>query len=397
MQTPSLAPPPLVFLRDADVYAPASLGRCDVLLAGGRVVAIGPNLQPPPESWHPQILDLQGARVIPGLIDAHVHLTGGGGEAGASTRVPAVQLSQLTLAGVTTVVGLLGTDGTTRTIADLLACARGLQDLGITAFCYTGSYEVPPVTMSGTVRGDLVHNDRLIAVGEVAVSDHRSSQPTFDEFVRLAADAHVSGMMTGKAGLLHLHIGDGSRGLDLIRRALDETELPARTFQPTHCNRNPRLWEEAKLLSRRGVPIDVTAFPADPDDDAPSAAQALLQWWDAGLNPQGITVSSDGGGCLPVFDGDGVMQHMEVGKSMALSDTLVELLAKGCGLSTILPPFTSNVARLLRLAGKGELRVGADADLAILRADGRAAAVLAGGRWLVRDGQACALGPFEPR
>lgn len=397
MQKPSLAPPPVLFLRDADVWAPEPLGHCNVLLAGGRIVAIGPQLEPPPASWQPQILSLQGARVIPGLIDAHVHLTGGGGEAGASTRVPPVQLSHLTRAGVTTVVGLLGTDGTTRTIADLLACARGLQDLGITAFCYTGSYEVPPVTLSGTVRGDLVHNDRLIAVGEVAISDHRSSQPSFEEFLRLAADAHVSGMMTGKAGLLHLHLGDGARGLDLIRRALDETELPPRTFQPTHCNRNPRLWEEAKALSRRGVPIDITAFPADPEDDAPSAGQALGEWWDAGLNPHGITVSSDGGGCLPVFDGNGVMLRMDVGKSMALSDTIVELLAKGRDLATILPPFTSNVAKLMRLAGKGELKVGADADLVVLGDDGRPLEVLAGGRWLVRDGQACALGPFESR
>jgi beta-aspartyl-dipeptidase (metallo-type) len=393
MHTPRLSPPPLLLLRNAELFTPEPLGRQDLLLAGGQVVAIGTDLELPPSSWRAQVLDLQGARVVPGFIDAHVHLAGGGGEAGASTRVPPVQLTQLTLAGVTTVVGLLGTDGTTRTIAELLACARGLQELGLTAFCYTGSYQVPPVTLTGSVRGDLVHNDRLIAVGELAISDHRSSQPSFEEFVRIASDAHVAGMMTGKAGLLHLHLGDGVRGLDLVRRALDETELPARTFQPTHCNRNRRLWEEAKRLSTRGIPVDVTAFPAE--DDAPSAAQALCEWWDAGLDPAGITVSSDGGGCLPVFDRDGVLIHMDVGRSLALVEAVVELLAQGRPLAQILPPFTSNVAKLLRLHGKGELRPGTDADLVVLDAEGRPDSVLAQGRWLVREGRPCLTGLFE--
>jgi len=345
------------------------------------------------------VLDLHGARVIPGLIDCHVHFTGGGGEAGPATRVPPVQLSHLTLAGVTSAIGLLGTDGSTRTIAELLANARGLADLGVSTFCYTGGYEVPPVTLSGSVRGDLVHNDRLIAVGEVAISDHRSSQPTYDEFVRLAADAHVSGMMTGKAGLLHLHLGDGKRGLGLVRQALDTTELPARTFHPTHCNRQRRLWQEAKALSKRGVAIDVTAFPPEPDDGSDTAclgaAQAIAEWLSEGLDPERLTCSSDGGGCLPVFDGDGCLLHMDVGRSMALSDTLVQLLGEGWDLARILPIFTSNVAKLFRLHGKGELAVGCDADLVVLDDAGRARHVLAGGRWLVEDGVALVRGMFE--
>jgi beta-aspartyl-dipeptidase (metallo-type) len=200
-------------------------------------------------------------------------------------------------------------------------------------------------------------------------------------------------MMTGKAGLLHLHLGDGPRGLELIRRALAETELPARTFHPTHCNRNRRLWSEAKALSAQGVVIDVTAFPAD--EQACGAAEAIADWLASGLAPSRLTVSSDGGGCLPVFDADGVLLHMDVGRSMGLSDALVELLAAGHALADVLPPFTRNAAQLFRLQGKGELRVGADADLQILDGAGRAAAVLAGGRWMVRDGRPCLRGMFE--
>lgn len=385
---------PLLLLRHAHLYDPVDRGVVDLLIAGSQVAAVAADLGAPPSGWPCETLDLQGAAVAPGLIDCHVHFAGGGGEAGAQTRVPPVQLTHLTLAGVTSAIGLLGTDGSTRTIAELLACARTLAFHGLSTWCYTGSYELPLVTLTGSVRGDLVHNERLVAVGELALSDHRSSQPTYDELLRLASDCHVSGMMTGKAGLLHLHLGDGKRGLELLRRALTETELPARTFHPTHVNRQRWLWQEAKALAREfGSTVDVTAFDADADSlDVP---EAIEDWLNSGLDPARLTASSDGGGCLPVFDGEGVLLHMDVGRSMGLSDAIVQLLSRGRALAEVLPFFTSNVARQFRLRGKGSLAVGADADLQILDATGRPTDVLAGGRWLVRRGQPVVRGLFE--
>ena len=387
--------PPLLLLRHAHLYDPADRGVVDVLVAGSQVAAIGPKLAAPPAGWPCEILDLQGAAVVPGLVDCHVHFAGGGGEAGAQTRVPPVQLTHLTTAGVTSAIGLLGTDGSTRTVAELLACARTLAFYGLSTWCYTGSYELPLVTLTGSVRGDLVHNDRLIAVGELALSDHRSSQPTYDELLRVASDCHVSGMMTGKAGLLHLHLGDGRRGLEMLRRALTETELPARTFHPTHVNRQRWLWQEAKELAREfGCTVDVTAF--DADADSLDVAEAIEDWLDCGLDPARLTASSDGGGCLPVFDREGVLLQMDVGRSMGLSDAIAQLLGRGRTLAEILPFFTSNVARLFRLRGKGSLALGAAADLQVLDPTGRAVDVLAAGRWLVRHGQPVVRGLFEP-
>lgn len=385
---------PLLLFRHAHLFSPDDLGYCDVLCAGGKIAHIAPRIELPPQSWPCQIVDLGGARLIPGFVDAHVHLCGGGGEAGAHTRVPRVQVAHLTRAGVTSAVGLLGTDGTTRSIAESLACARALQHAGVSTWCFTGSYQLPLVTLTGTVRGDLVHNDRLIAVGELAISDHRSSQPTYDEILRLASDCHVCGMMTGKAGLLHLHLGDGPRGLELVARALRETELPARTFHPTHLNRNRRLWAEAKELHRQaGLYADVTAFEAD--EDSLDVAQSVADWLDAGLDPARLTASSDGGGCLPVFDAEGVLLRMDVGQSMGLSDALVRLLAQGRSLESVLPVFTRNPALLYRLRGKGEIAVGADADLVVLDDAGRAHSVLCGGRWMVQDGQVAVKGQFD--
>lgn len=383
----------MFILRNANLLTPEPEGVVDVLLGGGQVLAIGPSLSAGPAGWPVEEIDCAGCWLVPGFIDAHTHLAGGGGEGGARTRVPPVVLTDLTLAGVTTAVGLLGTDCRTRSVAELLACARGLSELGLTALVWTGGYEVPPRTLMGSVRDDLVHVDRIIGIGEMAISDHRSSQPTFDEFLRLAADAHVSGMMTGKAGTLHLHLGDGARGLDMVRRALDETELPARTFQPTHCNRNRRLWQEAKSLAWRGVPIDVTAFEADAD--APSGGQAIAEWYAEGLPAERLTLSSDGGGCLPTFDADGVLLRMEVGASRALLQSIVEAVNLGVPLEFALATVTLNVARQLRLPSKGRLAVGADADCVVLDRDLRVREVFALGRPMVRASRAVRWGPFE--
>jgi beta-aspartyl-dipeptidase (metallo-type) len=237
--------------------------------------------------------------------------------------------------------------------------------------------------------------DRVLGVGEVALSDHRSSQPTFDELAKLGAEAHVAGMMSGKAGIVHLHLGDGARGLALVRRALDETEIPARVWNPTHVNRRRALFDEAVALARRGCTVDVTAFPVADDEDAWPADEALVRYWASGAPAERVTVSSDGGGCLPAFDADGRVTHMGVGDAAALPATLARLLSRGVPLEHALAPFTRNPATLLRLPGKGVIAAGADADLVALDAEGGVRAVMARGAWHVRDGTLVRRGVFE--
>lgn len=382
-------------IRNAEVYAPESLGRRDLLLGGGKVLWIGTDAPDLPAAFGAQVLDLGGRRLLPGLIDGHVHVTGGGGEAGFASRVPTPTLSRYTRSGVTTVVGLLGTDDVARGTRELVAHVNALREEGLSAWGYAGGYHLPPATLTGSVRADLVFIDCLIGVGELAISDHRSSQPTLDELLRIASEAHVAGLMTGKAGIVHLHLGDGSRGLDLVRRALDQSELPPRVFNPTHVNRRKALFEEAIALARRGCSIDITAFPVDEGEDAWSAADALVRYLDSGAPRDRVTVSSDAGGCLPCFDAQGRVCSMDVGHSGALVDTLRELLARGIALQDALPAFTSNVAGLLRLPGKGRIAVGADADLVALDADGAVTDVFAGGHPHLRDGAVLRRGTFE--
>jgi beta-aspartyl-dipeptidase (metallo-type) len=385
----------LTLLRNAEVYDPAPLGKRDLVIAGETLAWLGRELPSLDRSLVAEEVDLEGRRVIPGLIDGHVHLTGGGGEAGAHTRVPPVALSALTRGGVTTAVGVLGTDDTVRTTAELVTVARGLIRQGLSAWCHTGGYHIPPATATGSVRLDIVLIDLVLGAGEVAISDHRSSQPTVDELLRLAADAHVGGLMSGKAGIVHLHVGDGEAGLAPVRDALDRSELPPRVFNPTHVNRKRRLFEEAMALAERGSTIDITAFPVGEGEDAWRADEALVRYLDAGLPAERVTVSSDGGGCLPAFDTEGRVTGMEVGSPGAMAGTLAALLRSGRPLERVLPAFTGNVARLLRLERKGRLIEGADADLVVLDREGGVADVMARGRWHVRAGRAVMRGTFE--
>ena len=385
----------MLLLRNADVHAPEALGLRHLLLGGGKILWMGDAEPVLPEALGVETIDLEGARLVPGFIDGHVHVSGGGGEAGFATRVPAPLLSRYTMAGVTSVIGLLGTDDATRSTAELLSHVYALREQGLSAWAYCGGYHVPPATLTGSVRGDIALIEPLIGIGELAISDHRSSQPTLDELLRLASEAHVAGLMSGKAGIVHLHLGDGARGLDLVRQALDTSELPPRVFQPTHVNRKKALFEEAIALAKRGCHVDITAFPVEEGEDAWPADEALVRYLDSGAPPERVSISSDAGGCLPCFDEHGRVCGMDVGHSGALLDTLNALLARGLPLERALPAFTRNVAGLLRLAGKGRIAVGFDADLVALNSGGRADLVLARGDVHVRAGAPVRRGMFE--
>lgn len=389
-------PVSMMLLRNAEVYAPASIGRQNLLVGAGSILAMSATAIDLPVGIQVEDIDLEGRRLIPGFIDGHVHVTGGGGEGGFATRISPLPLSRYTHNGVTTVIGLLGTDDCARSTRELVANLLALREQGLGAWGYSGGYHLPPTTLTGSVRGDIAFIDPLIGVGEFAISDHRSSQPTLDELLRIASEAHVGGLMSGKAGIVHLHLGDGPRGLDLVRRALEASELPARTFNPTHINRRRALFEEAVELAGQGCHVDITAFPVDEGEDAWSAADALLRYLDSAAPPQRVTVSSDAGGCLPCFDGEGRLSHMDVGSPGALLATIRELLARDVALGRILPAFTSNVTALLRLPRKGSIAVGNDADLLVLDENAQLTDVLLGGQWQVRGGESLRRGPFEP-
>ena len=387
----------MLLLRNADIYAPAKLGRADILIAGGRIERVEPGIGLSGSCC--EVVDATGWIAVPGLIDGHVHVTGGGGEGGYATRTPELMLSDAVRGGVTTVVGCLGTDGVTRSMAGLLAKARGLDEEGISTFVYTGHYAVPVCTLTGSIEQDLLLIDKIIGVGEVALSDHRSSQPTFDQFARMAAEARRGGMLSGKAGIVNVHMGDGPRGLALIRRVLAETEIPITQFLPTHINRNPMLFEDGVTYAKSGGLVDFTTstVPAFLDEGEVKCSAGLRTMLAAGVDVSHITFTSDGQGSLPDFDAQGRLRRLEIGRVTSLFAEVRDAVRdEHVPLEMALQVITSTPARILKLRGKGHLAAGADADIVLLDpGDLGVCGTIAKGRWLMRDRQVLVKGTFE--
>ncbi len=357
----------MILIKNAHVYAPEPLGKQDVLLAGGKIVAVHDSITL--TGVEHTVLDREGYTLMPGLIDNHVHITGGGGEAGYASRVPEIMLSEFIGAGITTVVGLLGTDGHTRTMRDLLAKTKALRAEGMSAYALSGSYQVPVHTFTSSIEDDMLFIDEIIGVGEIALSDHRGSSPTPDELKKIFSAVHVAGLVSNKGGVMNVHIGSGKDGLAPLRTLLDSTDLPASKLIPTHINRTPSVLEDGIAFAKtHGVPLDLTAYSHQ--NDNLSAHQAFKQMLDDGVNEDRILMSSDGQGSLPVFDAEGRFVTMGIGRVSALFDNVRRaVIERKIPLEKALKPVTQNVSTLYHLSDKGRIEQGKDADILIIDAN----------------------------
>jgi beta-aspartyl-dipeptidase (metallo-type) len=365
--------PRLLLIHDAELFAPQPLGRRDVVVAGGRVLAIGRDFQL--GSLPHQRLDAAGRWLWPGYVDGLVHISGGGGEGGFATRTLPLAAETALRAGVTTVVGALGTDDVTRSHADLLACARALQAQGVSAYTLTGSYHVPVTTLTGSIRSDLVLIPEMIGVGEIAIADRRGAQPSADELARIAADANVGGLLAGKAGIVLVHLGDEDAALSPLEEASRRHAVARTRWLPTHINRSRRLLELGCAWSRDGGWIDLTtsttpALVATGDMyGGESLAIALRQ----GAAGERITMSSDGQASLPLFDAAGRFLELGVAPVGSLHDEVVKAIDEHqVPLALALASATLNPATIWCLPQKGRIAVGTDADLLLLDPTSRA-------------------------
>lgn len=388
-------------IRQIEVYAPDYLGKLDVLLAGNKIIALEENITGGYSELEVEEISGEGKLLTPGFIDCHFHILGGGGEGGFQNRTPEVTLSQLTSAGVTTVVGCLGTDGEGRDMTALISKAKGLEAEGITTFVYEGSYRLPVKTVTDSIIKDFLTIDKIIGIGEIAVSDHRSSQPTFEEFARATADARVGGMLSGKAGIVNVHLGGGTRKLELLKKVVEETEIPISQFLPTHANRTQELLDVCIEFAKNGGTIDFTASE-DPDfwektDGEVRFSKALKQLLDAGVALDNFTMTSDGQGSLPYFDENNHFIGMGVGSAKSLLVGIKEAVQKeNIPLEIALRAITTNPARILKLEGKGQIQVGNDADLCILDKETLTIdSVIAKGQIMVKEQEVKVWGTFE--
>lgn len=357
--------PDFVLIEGGDLYAPAPQGRGSVLIAAGRIIAVGEVDAAPLRTFEVETLDAGSCVVVPGLIDPHEHLIGGSGERGFASQTPEVYLQELVEAAITTVVGCLGVDTVTRNMPALLAKVKGLRAEGLSAYLYTGGYTVPPATLAGSIRHDILFLEEAIGAGEVAIADRRSSRPTVAELARIASEAYTSGTLTGKAGIVHFHTGEAPRRLADVRALLDDFDCPPESLYPTHVNRNEELFDEALELTRRGVTVDADVMERD-------LARWLRRYRSAGAPPERFTASSDAAIVPPAV----------------LREQVADcVLRGGLALADVLPAVTSNTAAVLKLRTKGRLARGCDGDIAVLTRDSlEPRHVVAGGRVLMRGG-----------
>ena len=385
-----------LLIKNADVYAPQPLGIVDILIINDKIAKIGQQLAAP-QDLDCQILDAQKRKVVPGYVDQHVHIIGGGGESGPYSRTPEINLSELTKVGITTVVGVLGTDGTSRHNESLLAKARGLTHEGITAYMLTGSYEIPLHNMTGDVRRDIILINECLGIGEVALSDHRSSQPTREELEKVLTQARLGGMLSGKAGVVQFHMGVGQRGMDVLLAIVKETEIPARHFIPTHVNRAFHLFEQAKEFARLGGYVDITSGIREQDGFPacvkPSDAIKIL--YEEGVPLDRVTMSSDANGCMSVTLPDGSQKQLAVSPDSFQEEVKDSLLA-GVPTEVVAKVVSSNPAQANGLyPQKGCLQADSDADLIIYSDSYDVDTVIAKGQIMVAAGEALVKGTFE--
>lgn len=364
-------------IENGEVFAPESLGKQTVLLLGGKIARIGDvdTQAISATGLECAAVDATGCVVVPGFIDPHQHISGAGGEEGFSSRTPEVQISEIIESGITTVVGILGTDATTRNLQSVLAKARQLEQEGVTTYVYTGSFQVPVRTLTGSITDDLVLIEKVIGVGELALSDFRSPEPSIHELARVVSEAITGGLVGGKAGVTHFHTGPGKGRLNILHRLLDEYEIPPRYLYPTHIERSEGLMDDAIALARRGAFVDI-------DVVEPGLGKWLAYYRDNGGPLSQLTVSSDA--------------HASTPANRLLEDFASCIQAHKLPIEEVLPHFTSNTAEALSFKRKGRMREGLDADVLVLKKRSlELVHLIAKGRQLVKNGKVLARSEYE--
>lgn len=373
----------MYLVKNVKLFDPQPMGKVDILVTNDRVAAVGNDL-------HPQIpgltvIDGTGKTAVPGFIDQHVHVTGGGGEGGFNSRTPELMLSTVIKAGVTTLVGLLGTDSYTKSVENVLAKTKEFNADGITAYCLTGAYVYPPVTVTGTVSKDIVYIKEILGC-KLAISDHRCSRPTKEELIRLASDIRMAALISGKPGILHIHLGGCGRQLEDIIEIVEEAYLPIKHFRPTHLDCNPKA---ALRFMELGGWADFTAEPSKTDELYDVMQKAGIEH---------LTVSSDSNGSIPVWN---EARDQVVAVKVGGMDPLYEIIRNlvvdfNVPMETAIQLITSNVAKALELyPEKGTVRPGSHADMVLLDENLHIDTVMAMGKLMMKDKQLLAKGAFE--
>ena len=376
--------------KQVEVFSPQSIGIKDVLVAGDKIIAVEDTITNMDAPFI-EVVRCENQILVPGFVDSLVHISGGGGEGGYATRTPEMDIKEAFIGGVTTVIGALGTDAESRSLENLLAKAHGLDEQGLSVYCHTGSYHFPMVSILSSVKRDIMFIDKFIGVGEVAIADHRSSQMTAEEMARVASKARIGGMLSGKAGVVSIHVGDETDQLTLLHKVIEGFDIPITQFYPTHINRTELTLQAGFEFAKQGGQIDFTTSttPQIIEQGEIPAAKALARAINEGIGIEHITMSSDGNASLPIFDEKGQLIDLQVGRVKSLHQSMVDAVQQyGVDFQLALSAITSSPSDILKLKYKGRIAVNKDADINLLDKDTLAVRhVFAKGKHVFKEGE----------
>ena len=393
----------VLLIRDGDVYAPEHKGEKDILAINDKIGFIDQNISTSALNVldkNIKIIDASKCIIIPGYIDQHVHINGAGGEGGPQYRTPPIQLSEFVKAGITSVVGLLGTDGFARSLKALLMKARALEQEGISTWIYTGAYQYPSPTITESILSDIILIDKVIGV-KIALSDHRASHPTVDEFMKVTSEARTAGVLAGKAGVVHIHMGGEKLGLSYLFDIIRNTEIPIEQFAPTHLNKkDEELFQQVVEFGKIGGYIDLTAGASEEEKISKSIkpGKVIKRLLKKGVSIEKITISSDGNGSLPKFNEKKEFVGMRIASVSSLHEEFINMVKEdNISIGEAIQVTSTNIAQHLKLSKKGEIRTGKDADIIALDKDTlKIKHVIARGKILMEDEEVVKFGVFEP-
>ena len=378
----------LTLIKNAKVYAPENLGKKDILIGADKILAIENHIE---KHSNFKIWDVKGKIVTPGLIDQHIHVIGAGGKDGFATMTPEVNLSELIACGTTTVCSLLGTDGTARNIRTLYAKVKALNQEGISAYMFSGYYGMDTKTITDSIQGDMLFIDKVLGV-KIAICDIRSSYPTARELVRKLRDIMVGGMIGGKKGILHLHLGYLPSKMDVLFELVNDFHFPIKHISPTHVGRTKELFEQAIEFAKLGGMIDITTAASKYTDPY----KAVLYGLEKGASIDKMTFSTDGHAGLTKFDEQGQaigVRKAPIDKNL---EEVVSLVKKGNHpIEEAFKLITCNPAENLGLNHKGSIKLGYDADFCVFDEHLNLKDVFAKGKLMMEDQVIIEKGNFE--
>jgi beta-aspartyl-dipeptidase (metallo-type) len=379
----------LRIIKNAEVYSPQHLGRKDILIGGDKIFAIEDKIEI--TSVPVDIIGAQGKIVTPGLIDQHVHLTGAGGKQAYCSMTPEISLGELIQCGTTTVVGMLGTDGITKTLQGLYAKVKALDQDGLNAYMLTGYFGYPTASILDSVLEDMIFVDKVIGC-KTAISDERSSFPTENELLKLLREVHVGGLTSGKGGILHVHLGALESRMDILLDLVKKHHFPIRHISPTHVGRTKPLFEQAIEFAKLGGMIDISTGGTKYDLPYKQVLYAL----EKGVSIDNITFSSDGNAGMAKKDANGeTISLYKAPIDLNLKQVILLIQEAKMSITDAFKIITSNPARNLSLSHKGTISSGFDADLCFFDRNFNLTDVISKGNSMMTDGKIIKFNYYE--